>query len=52
MYMQDVETGPVIEKLNPALALVIFLCLLGVVELGLWPGNLLVLIRQALTGLI
>lgn len=52
MYMQDLEREPVLEQENPALYLVIFLCLLGVVQLGLWPGNLLVLIRQALAGLI
>jgi NADH-quinone oxidoreductase subunit N len=49
MYMKD-ETGEVvIEAENPALYLVIFLCLFGVVQLGLWPGNLLALIRQALS---
>jgi NADH-quinone oxidoreductase subunit N len=47
MYMQDAETEPVIDRDNPALYLVIFLCLFGVVQLGLWPGNLLTLIRQA-----
>jgi NADH-quinone oxidoreductase subunit N len=52
MYMRDGETEPVLEQENPALFLAIFLCLLGVVELGLWPGNLLVLIRQALGGLL
>ena len=50
MYMRDTETEPVLEQENPALYLVIFLCLFGVVQLGLWPGNLLVLIRQALSG--
>jgi NADH-quinone oxidoreductase subunit N len=47
MYMED-ETGEVaIDQENPALYLVIFLCLFGVVQLGVWPGNLLALIRQA-----
>ena len=50
MYMRDPETEPVLEQENPALYLVVFLCLFGVVQLGLWPGNLLVLIRQALAG--
>jgi NADH-quinone oxidoreductase subunit N len=50
MYMQDGETEPSIERDAPALHLVIFLCLFGVLELGLWPGNLLILVRQALTG--
>lgn len=52
MYMQGPETEPVLERDNPALFLVIFLCALGVVQLGLWPGNLLALIRQALTPLL
>lgn len=51
MYMQDAESEPALDRENPALYLVIFLCLFGVVQLGVWPGNLLVLIRQALTGL-
>jgi len=51
MYMREAETEPVLEMENPALYLVIFLCLLGVVQLGVWPGNLLVLIRQGLAGL-
>jgi NADH-quinone oxidoreductase subunit N len=52
MYMQDAETGPVLGKKNPALVLAIVLCLLGIIQLGVWPGHLLVLIRQALAGLI
>jgi NADH-quinone oxidoreductase subunit N len=51
MYMHDPETELRPERENPALYLVVFLCLFGVVELGIWPGNLLVLIRQALTGI-
>jgi len=50
MYMQDVEVEISLEQNDPALWLVIFLCLFGVVQLGVWPGNLLTLIRQALTG--
>lgn len=50
MYMKD-ETGDVvIETENPALYLVLFLCLFGTIQLGLWPGNLLALIRQALSA--
>lgn len=49
MYMKE-ETGEVvIDAENPALYLVLFLCLFGTVQLGLWPGNLLALIRQALS---
>jgi NADH-quinone oxidoreductase subunit N len=51
MYMQEPESELSIERDDPALFLVIFLCLLGVLELGLWPGNLLTLIRQGLAGL-
>ncbi len=50
MYMQDAEAEPSLEQNDPALWLVIFLCLFGVIQLGVWPGNLLTLIRQALTG--
>jgi NADH-quinone oxidoreductase subunit N len=50
MYMQDAETDVVVERENPALYLVIFLCLFGVIDLGLWPGNLLTIIRGALPG--
>lgn len=50
MYMKD-ETGEVvIETEDPALYLVLFLCLFGTIQLGLWPGNLLALIRQALSA--
>ncbi len=48
MYMREPEAEAAFEREDPALWLVIFLCLFGVVQLGLWPGNLLVLIRQAL----
>jgi NADH-quinone oxidoreductase subunit N len=48
MYMQDAGTEPALDRDNPALHLVIFLCLFGVIQLGVWPGNLLTLIRQAL----
>jgi len=51
MYMQEPESGLSIERGESALSLVIFLCLFGVLELGLWPGNLLTLIRQGLAGL-
>jgi NADH-quinone oxidoreductase subunit N len=47
MYMEEGEAGTFVDRENPALYLVVFLCLLGVIELGLWPGNLLTVIRQA-----
>ena len=47
MYMKDENGEVAIDQENPALYLVLFLCLFGTVQLGLWPGNLLALIRQA-----
>jgi len=50
MYMREGDTDVVVERENPALGLVLFLCLFGTLQLGLWPGNLLAVIRQALPG--
>jgi NADH-quinone oxidoreductase subunit N len=50
MYMREAETDVPVERENPALFLVVFLCLFGVIQLGLWPGNLLILIRLAVPG--
>jgi len=50
MYMKDADSDVVIAAESPALYLVIFLCLFGTVQLGLWPGNLLALIRQAFSA--
>ncbi len=50
MYMKDENGEVAIDRENPALYLVIFLCLFGTVQLGLWPGNLLALIRQAFSA--
>jgi NADH-quinone oxidoreductase subunit N len=47
MYMHDAEIEFDLARQDPALWLVVFLCLFGVVQLGVWPGNLLTLIRQA-----
>jgi NADH-quinone oxidoreductase subunit N len=47
MYMHEGDTDIVIERENPALGLVLFLCLFGTLQLGVWPGNLLTLIRLA-----
>ena len=47
MYMEDGGPGADVERSDPALALVLFLCLFGVLQMGLWPGNLLALIRGA-----
>ncbi|MEN6559713.1 MAG: NADH-quinone oxidoreductase subunit N [Acidobacteriota bacterium] len=51
MYMKDPEAELEAGRDEPALWLVVFLCAFGVVQLGLWPGNLLALIRQGLSGL-
>jgi len=51
LYMEEPAPGPDIETADGPLFLTVFLCLFGVLQLGIWPGNLLVLIRQALAGL-
>lgn len=51
MYMREPEAELAIGRDEPALWLAVFLCALGVLQLGVWPGNLLALIRQGLTGL-
>jgi NADH-quinone oxidoreductase subunit N len=51
MYMRDPLAPVEIERDDPALYLVLFLCLYGVIQLGLWPGTLMVVIRQAAASL-
>jgi len=51
MYMRDPVRDVDIEVENPALFLVLFLCLYGVLQLGIFPGNILVVIRQAVAAL-
>jgi NADH-quinone oxidoreductase subunit N len=50
MYMAAPKRETAVDRENPALYLVLFLCLWAVLELGLFPGNLLVLIRRAAAG--
>jgi len=50
MFMKDGEADLAIGRNEPALWLVVFLCAFGVIQLGLWPGNLLTLIRRGLSG--
>jgi NADH-quinone oxidoreductase subunit N len=50
MYMHDAEAEAAFDRDNPALFLVIFLGLLGVFQLGVWPGNVLNLIRGAFSA--
>jgi NADH-quinone oxidoreductase subunit N len=51
MYMKEGRTGAEADADNPALYLALFLCLYGVIQLGIWPGNLLALVRQAASSL-
>ncbi len=51
MYMRQPEREIDIVMENPALFLVLFLCLYGVLQLGIFPGNVLVVIRQAVSAL-
>jgi NADH-quinone oxidoreductase subunit N len=51
MYMREPSRDVVIEPENPALFLVLFLCLYGVLQLGIFPGNVLAVIRQAVASL-
>jgi NADH-quinone oxidoreductase subunit N len=51
MYMRDPLRNVEIHMDNPALFLALFFCLYGVLQLGLFPGNVLVIINQALSSL-
>jgi NADH-quinone oxidoreductase subunit N len=51
MYMSPASHDIEIEAYNPALFLVLFLCLYGVLQLGLFPGNVLILVKQAVASL-
>jgi NADH-quinone oxidoreductase subunit N len=51
MYMREPEHPVDIDVENPAVLLVLFLCLYGVLQLGAFPGNILQVIRQAMAGL-
>jgi NADH-quinone oxidoreductase subunit N len=51
MYMRDPAREVDIEAENPALFLAIFLCLYGVLQLGIFPGNILAAIRLAVASL-
>jgi NADH-quinone oxidoreductase subunit N len=47
MFMRDPAPGVEIEAENPSALLVLFLGLVGVIQLGLFPANILHFIRQA-----
>lgn len=51
LYMREPTREVDIPQENPGLFLVLFLCLYGVLQLGLNPGNVLAVIRQAVIGL-
>lgn len=51
MYMHPATHDIEIDTYNPALFLVLFLCLYGVLQLGLFPGNVLIIIKQAVASL-
>ncbi|MBE0460068.1 MAG: NADH-quinone oxidoreductase subunit N [Candidatus Aminicenantes bacterium] len=51
MYMKEPFHTVDVYKENPALFLVMFLCVYEVFQLGINPGSILVLIRQALISL-
>ena len=52
MYMREPSKEIEIAVENPALFLVLFLCLYGVIQLGLFPRNILILINQAVSSLL
>jgi len=49
MYMREPSREVDIVVENPALFLVLFFCLYGVLQLGLYPGSILILIQQAIS---
>jgi NADH-quinone oxidoreductase subunit N len=51
MYMKEPARELDIDVENPALFLVLFLCLYGVLQLGIFPGNILLVIKQAVASL-
>lgn len=53
VYMYMKEPSPQMEILtrNPALFFVLFLCVYGVLQLGIYPGNVMTFIQQAVTTL-
>lgn len=51
MYMREPSYTFEIYLNNPPLLLVIFICLYGVIQLGIYPGNVLLFIKQAVASL-
>jgi len=51
MYMREPLTTFEIYASNPSLFLALFICLYGVIQLGIYPGNVLLVIKQAVASL-
>lgn len=51
MYMREPSHDIEINVDNPALFMVLFFCVYGVLQLGIFPGNILIIIRQAVASL-
>jgi len=51
MYMREPSRDVSVYLENPAVFLVLFLCLYGVLQLGIFPGNVLIIIRQAVSAI-
>jgi NADH-quinone oxidoreductase subunit N len=51
MYMREPTYEVDINLENPALFLVLFLCLYGVLQLGIFPGNVLIIIKQTVSSI-
>jgi len=49
MYMKEPTLDVSIHTKNPALFLVLFICLVEVIQLGIFPGSILSFIKEALT---
>ena len=51
MYMREPTQSVDIHVENPALFMVLFLCLYGVLQMGIFPGNILIIIKQAVASI-
>jgi len=51
MYMREPSYTFEINQNNPCLFLALFICLYGVIQLGIYPGNVLLIIKQAVASL-
>ena len=50
MFMKEPERELEVDTESPAVYLVLFFCLYAVLQLGLFPGNIVTLIRRAAAG--